>query len=244
MTMERNMNYEQVEHWPECVKGPLKKEVCKGLDALDLRPNAHQVTLLCRYLEELAQWNRVYNLTAIQDMDEMLVQHLFDCLAIMPALKREFKGQALRVLDVGTGGGLPAVIIALLEPAWHVLAVDSVNKKTAFVQQMAVKLEAPNLRVVHARVESLVEQATRYDLIVSRAFSSLQNFTELTQSLLVDKGCWCAMKGKLPQEEIQAVKNKVDVFHVEQLQVPQMSAQRCLVWMRPCSEYNKINESQ
>lgn len=228
------MNYEPVAHWPECVKGPLKKEVCKGLDALDLRPSAHQVTLLCRYLEELAQWNRVYNLTAIQDMDEMLVQHLFDCLAIMPALRREFKDQRPRVLDVGTGGGLPAIIIALLEPAWHVSAVDSVNKKTAFVQQMVVKLETPNLQAIHARVESLVEQAPRYDLIISRAFSSLQNFTELTQGLLTHKGRWCAMKGKIPQEEMQLIKNKIDVFHVEQLQVPQMLAQRCLVWMRTC----------
>lgn len=228
------MNYKPAEHWPECVKGPLKTEVCRGLDELGLRPSAHQVTLLCRYLEELAQWNRVYNLTAIQDMEEMLVQHLFDCLAIIPALEREFKDQCPHVLDVGTGGGLPAVVIALLEPTWQVVAVDSVNKKTAFVQQMAVKLEAPNLQAIHARVEALAEQTVRYDLIVSRAFSSLQNFTDLTRDLLARNGRWCAMKGKIPNEEMQLIKNKIDVFHVEQLQVPQMQAQRCLVWMRTC----------
>lgn len=228
------MNYEPQAHWAECKKGPLKEAVCKGLDALSLHPSAHQVTLLCRYLEELVQWNKVYNLTAIQDMDEMIVQHLFDCLAIIQPLRSRFQEEStINVLDVGSGAGLPAVIIAILQPDWRVTAVDAVNKKTAFIQQAALKVEAANLQAIHSRVEDLSKKIARYDLITSRAFSSLQDFIALTQSLLSPQGVWCAMKGKVPHEEIEQISKQVDVFHVEQLEIPQMNAQRCLVWMRP-----------
>ena len=228
------MDYKPEPHWSECVKGPLKIEVCKGLDALGLRPSAHQVTLLCCYLEELAQWNKVYNLTAIQDMDEMIVQHLFDCLAIIDPLRTYFKDvESVNVLDVGSGAGLPAVIIAILQEQWRVTAIDAVNKKTAFIQQAALKLKIKNLLATHARVENLAKKPERYDLITSRAFSSLPDFINLTQQLLSPSGVWCAMKGKIPQDEIVSLGDMVDVFHVEQLQVPGMQAQRCLVWMRP-----------
>lgn len=218
--------------YPECIKGPLKKELCKGLDALELRPTAHQVSLLCKYLKHLVKWNNTYNLTAVRDINEMLVQHMFDCLAIIKPLQEQFQG-AINVLDVGSGAGFPAIVVAVLNPSWQVTAVDAVNKKIAFVQQQSLQLEINNLHAKHLRVEDIKTQ--EYDLIISRAFSSLFNFVELSQRALSSKGLWCAMKGKEPVEEIEEVGQIADVFHVKHIQVPAMEAERCLVWMRPKS---------
>ena len=215
--------------YAECIKGPLKKELCKGLDALELKPSAGQVSQLCKYLEQLLRWNKVYNLTAVRRIEDMLIQHMFDCLAIVKPLREQFNAP-VRVLDVGSGAGLPAVVIAVLNPGWEVVAVDAAQKKMAFVQQQASSLGINNLHAKHARVEEL--KAPEYDLIISRAFSSLKDFVDLTKKALRVDGVWCAMKGRLPAEEIDALGDGVDVFHVKHIQVPQMTAERCLVWIR------------
>ena len=134
---------------------------------------------------------------------------------------------------VGSGGGLPGVVLAALQPGWQVDCVDTVVKKVSFIRQVAVELRLPNLQGLHARVESLAPPAGGYPLITSRAFASLADFTALTRHLLSDGGVWVAMKGKLPADEQAALPDSVEVFHVEQLQVPGLDAQRCLVWMRP-----------
>lgn len=196
---------------------------------------------LMAYLGLLRRWNKVYNLTALREPDDMLSHHLVDCLAVLPALRTLAARQAINgatatsfsILDVGSGGGLPGVVLAATQPEWRVACVDTVAKKATFIRQVAAELRLPNLQGLHARVEALVPEAGRYDVVTSRAFASLPDFTALTRHLLAEQGVWMAMKGRLPQDEQAALPADVRVFHVEQLQVPGLDAQRCLVWMRP-----------
>lgn len=188
---------------------------------------------LLAYLALLQRWNATYNLTAVRDPAAMLTQHLADCLAVVPALQRHYgrPPPAMRVLDVGSGGGLPGVVVAVLLPMLDVTCVDTVGKKAAFVRQAAAALALPNLHAVHARVEAL--QAAPFDLITCRAFASLTDFVRLTRTQLAPSGVWLAMKGRRPDDEIDALPASVQVFHVEPLTVPGLAADRCLVWMRP-----------
>jgi 16S rRNA (guanine527-N7)-methyltransferase len=183
------------------------------------------------YLGLLAKWNAAYNLTAVRDPAQMRVQHLADCLSVVAPLRRQLGGRAARILDVGSGGGLPGVVLALSDPSWDVTCVDTVGKKAAFVRQVAGELGLPNLHAEHARVESL--KAAPFDVITSRAFASLPDFVRWTRPLLASGGIWMAMKGKRPDDEIAALPADVEVFHVEPLAVPGLDAERCLVWMRP-----------
>jgi 16S rRNA (guanine527-N7)-methyltransferase len=182
-----------------------------------------------QYLDLLQRWNATYNLTAVRDRAAMLTQHLADCLALIePLLRRGITG---RVLDVGSGGGLPGVVLAIMLPALDVTCVDTVGKKAAFVRQVAGALALPQLHAVHARVEAL--GAPGFDLITARAFASLADFVSLTRRHLAPGGVWMAMKGKIPTDEMAALTADVEVFHVEPLAVPGLDAERCLVWMRP-----------
>lgn len=186
---------------------------------------------LATYRDLLVKWNATYNLTALRDPAQMRTQHLADCLTVVAPLRRHAAGRPLRVLDVGSGGGLPGVVLAAVEPGWDVTCVDTVGKKAAFVRQVAAELGLPNLHAEHARVEAL--KAPPFDLITSRAFASLADFVQLTRPLLAPVGAWMAMKGKPPSDEIAALPADVEVFHVEPLVVPGLDAERCLVWMRP-----------
>ena len=185
---------------------------------------------LAAYRALLAKWNDTYNLTALRDPAQMRTQHLADCLAVVAPLRRHAAGKPLRVLDVGSGGGLPGVVLAIVEPAWDVTCVDTVGKKAAFVRQVAAELALPNLHAEHARVEAL-RAARPFDLITSRAFASLPDFVHLTRPLLAPGGMWMAMKGKPPADEIAALPPGVQVQAVEPLQVPGLEAERCLVWL-------------
>ena len=190
---------------------------------------------LMAYLQMLQRWNKVYNLTALRDPDEMLTHHLLDCLAVLPAVERHVASrphaeQAMRVLDVGSGAGLPGVVLAVLHPAWQVSCVDAVAKKASFIRQVGAELRLQNLHALHARVEQLAPSTGRFDLITSRAFASLADFTTLSAAVLAEQGVWMAMKGKVPTDE--PAPPGVQMFHVEQLQVPGLEAQRCLVWLR------------
>ena len=198
--------------------------------ALAVPLSAPQADTLIAYLAMLQRWNSTYNLTAVRDPAQMLTQHLADCLAMIQPLRR-FCGDAThRLLDVGSGGGLPGVVIAALNPQIDVTCVDAVGKKAAFVRQVAGELRLSNLHAEHARVEQL--KLPPFHIITSRAFASLADFTRLTRRHLAADGAWVAMKGKHPAEEIDNLPADVEVFHVEQLSVPGMDAARCLVWMR------------
>lgn len=206
----------------------------QGLAALNLMVPPDGVERLLDYLALIQKWNRVYNLTALTDPHEMLTHHILDSLAALPALHRQLTaldlpGSDLRVLDVGSGAGLPGVVWAIVHPDWTVDCVDAVAKKAAFIQQAAVTLGLKRLRGLHARVEGLT---TPYHLVCSRAFASLGDFAVVSERALGDPGVWLALKGHYPQEELRALPPQVQVFHVEQITVPDLGEQRCLVWMR------------
>lgn len=184
-----------------------------------------------RYLALLGRWNTAYNLTSVRDPAQMRVQHLADCLAVVAPLRRHLGDRAsVRILDVGSGGGLPGVVLAVSEPGWQVTCVDAVGKKAAFMRQVAGELALPNLHAEHARVEAL--RAAPFDVITARAFSSLAELVNLTRPLLAEGGVWTAMKGRRPDDEIAALPAAIDAFHVEPVTVPGLDADRCLVWMR------------
>ncbi|RYX95459.1 MAG: 16S rRNA (guanine(527)-N(7))-methyltransferase RsmG [Comamonadaceae bacterium] len=207
---------------------PLEADLRAGLDQLHIALNDGQVAQCLDYLNLIQKWNKVYNLTAVREPQEMLTHHLLDSLTIIPPLMGHVSGRTIRLLDVGSGAGLPGVVIAICCPDISVACVDTVSKKAAFVQQAAVTLKLPNLRGLHARVESLTEP---YDVISSRAFASLPDFVNWSRSALAEQGVWLAMKGKQPTEEIAALPSFAEVFHVEQLIVPGLDVQRCIVWM-------------
>ena len=204
----------------------------QGAAALGLDLTALQSEQLLDYLALLHKWGKVYNLTALRDPDVMLTHHLLDSMAVLPPLRRQLarSGNAAgtHLLDVGSGAGLPGVVIAVACPDIDVACVDTVAKKAAFVQQVALGLKLPNLRGIHARVENL---PGKYELVVSRAFASLADFTRLSGNALAGGGAWMAMKGKHPDQELAGLPPQVRVFHVEQLAVPGLAAERCLVWM-------------
>jgi 16S rRNA (guanine527-N7)-methyltransferase len=207
----------------------------EGIRVLGLDLTEAQIAQLLDYLALIQKWNKVYNLTAVRDPAEMLTHHLLDSLAVIAPLRRQLlgrvpaDGQRLRLLDVGSGAGLPGAVIAICCPDIDVSCVDTVAKKATFIQQVAITLRLPNLHGVHARVENLRET---YDVVSSRAFASLVDFTRWSRTALAPAGLWLAMKGKHPADELAQLPTEVEVFHVEQLTVPGLDAERCIVWMR------------
>ncbi|MDR7378816.1 16S rRNA (guanine527-N7)-methyltransferase [Rhodoferax ferrireducens] len=200
-------------------------------EQLGLALSTEQLQTLLRYLDLILKWNKVYNLTAVRDPDEALTHHLIDSLAAVPPLQKHLATLApgACLLDVGSGGGLPGVVFAICCPDLQVSCVDTVGKKAAFVQQVALELKLRNLRGVHARVENLKE---KFEVVSSRAFASLLDFTTWSASSLAEQGVWLAMKGKHPDAELAVLPATVDVFHVEQLAVPGLDAERCIIWMK------------
>lgn len=207
----------------------------QGVVALGLELGESAQQQLLAYMSLIQRWTRVYNLTAVRDPQHMLTHHLLDSLSALSPLMRHTQGRSTRLLDVGSGGGLPGVVLAICRPEVQVTCVDTVGKKAAFIQQVAASLRLPNLRGLHARVESVQEG---YDVICSRAFASLRDFAQWSQNALSPQGVWMAMKGKRPDDEIADLPAQVQVFHVEPLTVPGLDADRCMVWMRhaPASE--------
>ena len=209
--------------------------LASGIDALGLLVTEAQQRQLLGYMDLIQKWNKVYNLTALRSPQEILTHHVLDSLSVISPLLRHIEqkmGSAesnLSLLDVGSGGGLPGVVIAICCPFVTVTCVDTVSKKAAFIQQAAASLKLPNLQGVHARVESL---SGPFNLICSRAFASLPDFVSWSLGALAHEGVWMAMKGKTPEDEMAALPSSAEVFHVEQLKVPGLDADRCVVWMK------------
>jgi 16S rRNA (guanine527-N7)-methyltransferase len=211
---------------------PREQDLRAGLSALQLPLDDTQLGQLLDYLDLIAKWTQVYNLTAVRDPAEMLTHHLLDSLAVIGPLRRHLAQAGLErasLLDVGSGAGLPGVVIAICCPEVAVSCVDTVAKKAAFIKQAALALKLPNLTGIHARVETISQS---FDVICSRAFASLHDFTQWSVGALAPGGVWLAMKGKHPADEITALPVSAEVFHVEQFQVPGLDAERCIVWMR------------
>jgi len=225
---------------PPPARPDLAAALAAAVDALALHLSQAQSRQLLDYVDLLDRWNRTYNLTAVRDPADMLTQHVVDCLAAIPALRRTSPGPK-RVLDVGSGGGLPGIVWAVVDPQLDVTCVDSVGKKAAFIRQAALALRLQNLRAEHARVEQL--EAGLFDVITSRAFASLADFVGSSRHLATPGGIWLAMKGKLPLDEMAALPIGFQAFHVERLQVPGLEAERCLIWIRKSASANVGHES-
>ena len=220
----------------------LEHTLRSGAQALALELSEAQITQLLEFIALLQKWNKVYNLTSVRDPAEMVTHHLLDSLAAVAPLRRHLatvvqgdisprQSASLRLLDVGSGGGLPGVVFAICCPQLDVSCVDTVAKKAAFIQQAAVALKLRNLHGLQARVETLTEA---FDVVSCRAFASLPDFVVWSRSALAaSHGVWLAMKGKHPADEMAALPADVKVFHVEQLTVPGLDAERCIVWMQP-----------
>jgi len=210
-----------------------ERALAAGASALGLALTDAQIESLSRFGDLLARWNRVYNLTAIGAGERMLTHHLLDALALVSPLQAvgaQLMRRPLRVLDVGSGGGLPGVPLAIACPAVEFTLIDAVQKKTAFLTQAALELRLTNVRVQHARVETFAGQ---FDVITARAFAVLSDFVTWTRHLLAPGGCWLAMKGRLDPAELAALPPTVSIRAVLPLHVPGLTEERHLLEIRP-----------
>jgi 16S rRNA (guanine527-N7)-methyltransferase len=205
----------------------LTSKISTSLSALALAASERQLSQLVQYVELLAKWNHTYNLTAVRDVGQMATLHIADCLAAIAPLRERMK-PGERLLDVGTGGGLPGVVIAIMLPDISVTLNDTVLKKCAFLRQAKAALKLDNVEVIHARVEEI--QAPAFNIITSRAFSDINLLVELTSKLLSASTCYCAMKGVVPTDEIARLPAHLTA-QVQPLTVPGLDAERCLVWI-------------
>jgi 16S rRNA (guanine527-N7)-methyltransferase len=204
----------------------LASNLNQGLRALQLNLSDATQTQLLDYIQLLDKWNQVYNLTGVRQPADMIPKHIFDCLAILPYVcGRE-------ILDIGTGAGLPGLLLAIARPDWHCVLLDSSAKKIRFVKQAILELEITNAEVVCTRLEAF-KPTYKFNTIVSRAYSNLLLFYTQSAHLCTSKGCLLAMKGIYPNEEIA----KISGVQIETiaLKIPQLQAQRHLIIMRPQS---------
>lgn len=198
-----------------------------GADGAVLADDAR--SKLSAYLDLLAKWNRVYNLTAIRDRAQMDALHGNDALAVLPWLA---DAHPVRLLDIGSGGGLPGIPLAIARPAWRIVLLDASRKKVSFLTQAIIELGLVNVRAVASRIEAFVSE-DRYDVVISRAFSDLRAFATAARPHVAPGGRIVAMKGTLPRAEIDGLPGDIAVIATPQLDVPGLDAQRHLVIMEP-----------
>jgi len=202
----------------------LADELARGIKQLGIDLDAEAQQKLLNYLMLLKKWNKVYNLTAIRETEQMVSHHILDSLAVLPYLWRG------KWLDVGCGAGLPGLVLAIARPEWHFTLLDSNSKKTSFVQQAIIELGLYNVVVRCARVEDMPSNE-KFDGIISRAFAETSDFVKLTRHLLAETGRWAAMKGA-PEQELQHLPGGVEVERIIQLRVSGLDAARCLVILK------------
>ncbi|MCF6210661.1 MAG: 16S rRNA (guanine(527)-N(7))-methyltransferase RsmG [Gammaproteobacteria bacterium] len=207
----------------------LETTLAQGLQALGIECPLEVRRRLLDYVRLLAKWNRVYNLTAVREPLEMVQRHLLDSLTVLPCL-RELRSK--RVLDVGTGGGLPGIPLALLSPQTDFVLLDSNSKKTRFVQQAVVELGLQNVEVVHARVEEFHPEQP-FDAVISRAFSSLREMVEKAGAYGGSEGILLAMKGVYPQQELAELPAGFVLHKSQRLRVPGLDEERHLIFLAP-----------
>ena len=200
-----------------------------GLSALELDADIAARAKLSQYIALLDKWNRTHNLTAIRDPEQMVTHHLLDSLAVLGHLPN---ATSLRVLDIGSGGGLPGIPFAIARQDWRVVLLDSNHKKAAFLRQAAIELGLANVEVCAVRVEDYVAEVL-FDVVISRAFSDLATFATVARRLVARGGRLVAMKGLYPHEELRELPQDVVVAEVPAVRVPGLDVQRHLVIMEP-----------
>lgn len=201
----------------------LSEQLASGIDGMGLAVGASQQQQLLDYLSLLEKWNKVYNLTAVRELTDMVTLHLLDSLSVLPHVN------ASRLLDVGSGGGLPGIVLAICRPDLPVTTIDKVQKKAIFMRQVKGELGLTNLTVVHQRVETFKPEAL-FDGVVSRAFSEMEKFINLTKHLLAKGGHWYAMKGVAPERELAGL--ALSEHDVQRLMVSGLDAERHLVTIK------------
>jgi 16S rRNA (guanine527-N7)-methyltransferase len=223
--IDRPLKREQIEFTPE-LRAELYEKLTQGLAELKLAASGKQKDALIESLAFLSEWNAVINLTAIREPHDMLVQHILDSLAVLHAIPTE----ATTLLDVGSGGGFPALPIAIMRTDLEVIAIDAVRKKTDYLAKAATHLKVNNLSAIHSRVE---DHPTTYDVVISRAYASLKDFVNTAGDRLADEdSILLAMKGKHPADEISELAGTGWVVdRKRELKVPFLDAERCLLWL-------------
>lgn len=199
----------------------LQRALAKGIDELQITASSDQQLKLLTLLEQLVKWNKSYNLTAIKDPMEGLTLHLLDSLAVVPFIQQQ------SILDVGTGAGFPGLPLAIMLPQVQFSLLDSNSKKIRFIRQQIHLLGLDNVEAIHSRVEQPREE--RFAGIISRAFASIQDMLELTEHLLQQDGRWLLMKGQYSEQEISSLSSKVNEIACHKLQIPGLTANRCLI---------------
>ncbi len=203
-----------------------KTQLRSGIEAMNIDLNATQQLLLLEYVSLLKKWNSTYNLTALRDETKMISHHILDSLTLLP-----YVSAARTLMDVGSGGGMPGIPTAICRPDLDITLLDANTKKTTFLQQAVIELGLKNVSVTSARVEAIHDK--KVDVVTSRAFAELHDFIALTKHLLNENGYWAAMKGVYPYEELENVPADIDVYRIDKLTVPTLSAERHMVLMRP-----------
>lgn len=198
-----------------------------GCEKLNLNLTGQQYEQLIQYIQLLVKWNTVYNLTSITDPQAIVIKHILDCLSVVQCLSADLHN----IIDIGSGGGLPGVILAIVKPDLQVSLLDSNNKKTAFLQQVKIQLKLNNIEIINQRVEKYIPQKL-FDAIISRAFASLVDYTNLVEHLLTPSGIIYAMKAKFSAVESSEFNKQADKFVIienKKLEVPYLSDDRCLI---------------
>ncbi len=225
----------------ESVKNGLFCDMAQAFDLLKLKQNAENKEKLAQYAQLILKWNKTYNLTALKNLNDIYVQHIYDSLAVIEPIEVYLKKQVINrpvLFDVGSGAGLPGVIVSIMCPQINVVCIDSVGKKIAFIKHVASSLQLKNLNAQHQRIESWKTEPAQ--IVISRAFSSLLNFTKLAGGHVEDNGQLIAMKAHLLKDELDEFEQQKlwQINHVENLAVPNMTAARCLVWINKTKEHH------
>jgi 16S rRNA (guanine527-N7)-methyltransferase len=212
-----------------------KDLVSLGIEGLGLNLSPANIADLELFLQEMSRWNRVHNLTAIEGEENSVSLHLIDSITVLPLMRQFLSPQNPRVADLGSGGGLPAIPIAILEPEWHLTLIEAIRKKTAFLQHVRGKLGLKNIQVLSERVEAVAKsQPGQFDAVISRAFTNLAHFLELSLPLLKPDGLVFAMKARRADEELQSV--CMDDWRLvadEPLEIPNLAVERRLLVLTP-----------
>lgn len=215
------------------------EKLADGIAQLGLDVTVEQQEKLLGYMDLLKRWNKTYNLTALKTDEQILAHHILDSLAVIRPLRDRFTSlEILRGLDVGSGGGLPGVVLAIMNPNWHIICIDAVEKKTSFIMQVAGILGLKNLKSKHTRIESY--EVEPVDMVISRAFASLADFANLAGIHVSDTGSLVAMKGHYLEDEVRELNAQSD-WRVEKylpITVPYLNAERCLIYLKPNKKGN------